>query len=863
MEPRKEPFMNWTLRPYQKDFCRACVNAFTEGAEGQGPFGKVLAIAATGAGKCWATGTPMMLSCGKTMPVESLEVGQELLGPDSLPRIITSTNSGKDQLFDIIPKRHAEKMRVNAEHILVLKVTNIGPRKITLPGGKIATTDDLVEITVADYLAASKTARHCLKWIQTGFDLKPSSEKFPIPPWLLGFWLADGSSWHATIYKPGATKLIQKETLPSGWDAKKINLPEDKCEGTSITGGFRVALKELNLLQNKHIPERYKRASRAIRLEVLAGLLDGDGFAEKSGWEIVQKNKELADDILLVARSLGFAASIQPKIVKEETYWSMHLNGGPDLPLRRKKNTARRQKKDPLVTGFEVRPAGVGDYHGVTIDGPDRRLLMPDGTISHNTIMASALVWWQHKKPRREGRVLMLADTDELVQQAAEKIYQSTGLIPDIEKAAQHASLESQVVVGSIQTLNNRVERWPTNHFDLVIADEAHLSMAANWQKVLGHFEKGQAWILGITATPERGDGQLLMDFYEHIAAEINLFDLIEMGHLAPITVQVCPVEIDCNQLKARKKGINAGTFDSKQLEESIDPYLEAIIDEWQKHASDRQTLVFNASIKASKKFTGMLQERGISAAHVDGTSKDRKEILKRYERGEIQVLNNAQLLVKGYDCPPIACVINLRPTKSRTQYLQMIGRGSRKCEGKTDLLLLDFLWQFQELGMMRPAALIADGEKEKKIAEIMERGDRMSFAEASDEAEREREAQLLAQLKEARKKTGRYQYDARSLGAILHQPELIDYEPRANWEKKPISAGQKRFLEQQGVDTSEIKGLGHAVKLAKALVDRNNTGRATTEQIGRMFEREIPFSPEMSYSEAKAALQATNPTKS
>lgn len=382
---------------------------------------------------------------------------------------------------------------------------------------------------------------------------------------------------------------------------------------------------------------------------------------------------------------------------------------------------------------------------GAEGQGPFSRVLGVAATGAGKTIMASALVWWITRKPRRTGRVLMLADTDELVQQAADKILQATGLIPDIEKAASKAELASTVVVGSIQTLSRRLDRWPADHFDLVIADEAHLSMARNWQGVLKHFGNGGAWVLGITATPERGDGQKLMRYYEHIAAEIGLFDLINRGHLAPLTVQVCPLQIDCTNLKAATKGMNAGNFDDGELEEAIEPYLAAIIDEWETHARDRRTLIFHPSIRASQRFTEMLQARGISAAHVSGQSKDRKEMLKGFETGRFQVLNNAQLLTKGYDCPAISCVINLRPTKSRTQYLQMIGRGTRTCDGKTDCLILDFLWQFQELGIMRPAALIGKGdEHEAAVAAVMERGKRMTLGEFNAEAERERE-QLVA----------------------------------------------------------------------------------------------------------------------
>jgi superfamily II DNA or RNA helicase len=448
----------------------------------------------------------------------------------------------------------------------------------------------------------------------------------------------------------------------------------------------------------------------------------------------------------------------------------------------------------------------------------------------------------------------MLADTDELVAQAADKIYKSAGLIPDIEKAASHASLESDVVVGSIQSMARqaRLGRFPADHFGLVIADEAHLSLSAGWQRVLKYWTRAK--VLGITATPERGDGKKLLKFYEHLAAEIGLFDLINRGHLAPITVQVCPIEIDCQNLHADKKG----EFQDEELEQAIEPYLEAIIGEWQKHAQDRKTLVFHPSRAASRKFAAMMTRAGIAAAHVDGESSDRKEILARFERGDFQVLNNAQLLTKGYDCPDIACVINLRPTKSRTQYLQMVGRGTRNAPGKTDLLVLDFLWQFQELGIMGPAALVASGEDaEQAVREVIERGNRMDLTEASRIAEREREQRVLDKLREAAKRGQRRRYDARTLGAMLHQPELLDYQPgeRGQWELAKPSQAQLDLLARNAIDTRAVKSRGEASKIIDAIINRGRQDKATVKQVGLLLQLGHPDPSGLGFKEASRVI--------
>jgi superfamily II DNA or RNA helicase len=500
-----------------------------------------------------------------------------------------------------------------------------------------------------------------------------------------------------------------------------------------------------------------------------------------------------------------------------------------------------------VVDGFTVGHAG---------QGPFTRQLGIAATGAGKSIVASALIYWMRK--RALGRSLFLADTDELVQQAREKIYESAGVICDIEKAENKASMDVNVVVGSVQTMGRRHTRFPRDHFKLVIADEAHCSLAKQYRSVLEWFNGGGAWILGITATPERGDGQKLMHYYEHLAAEIGLFELINAGHLAPLTVQVCPIRIDATGIATKKTGINKGEFDANDLEETIEPYWEAIIDEWQQHASDRKTLIFHPSIKASERFTGLMQARGIKAKHVSGVERGRAEIIRGFSKGSTQVLNNAQLLTKGFDVPDISCIINLRPTKSRTQYLQMIGRGTRTAPGKSDALILDFLWQFQELGIMRPSSLLGDDDdQEEAVAQVLADGKRRTLTGASEEAERERELAVISRLRQAADHGAVGRYDARDLAALIHQPDLIHYQPRAKWEKLPITPAQRQILGRHGVDVSTVTGLGHAHKILEALIARRNQGLADTNQLRELLLAGHPDAASLRYSQAKEALKS------
>lgn len=491
---------------------------------------------------------------------------------------------------------------------------------------------------------------------------------------------------------------------------------------------------------------------------------------------------------------------------------------------------------------------------------PMRRLLGTAATGAGKTIMASALIFERQKNRKPAHRCLFLADTDELCDQAIKKIHASTGIIPDLEKAEHRASPMAGVVVGSIQSIAQpkRLKRWDPEHFQFIIADEAHLSMAASWQRVLKHFS--QAEILGITATPERGDKQSLLKFYEHLAAEIPLIELIDARQLSPIVVQTAPITIPVTHR------IQADS-DSDEIAEDIRPYWNAVLDAIEQYAATRRKiLVFHPSIKASQEFTVMAQDRGIAAEHVDGQSPDRAQIIEGFSQGRFRMLNNAQLLTKGFDVPDIDTVIVLRPTKSRTAYIQMVGRGTRifcphGCpewcdhpDRKQDMLLLDFLWEFADHDVMGPADLVTDAPQQKKeLAEAAKDGGLHDLFGLDREIIDKREQDLIKRMQDAARHRAQ-RFDARTWAAALHQPELLEYRPLAPWEHKPPTEKQIQWLEEIAVDTSTVDNRGLASKLITTVVDRRMKGMSEPTQIVELAKRGIAGGA-MRYAEADIIL--------
>lgn len=496
--------------------------------------------------------------------------------------------------------------------------------------------------------------------------------------------------------------------------------------------------------------------------------------------------------------------------------------------------------------------------HG--IDGQQfTRILSTAATGAGKTICASAFMWMVIEKLGR--RALFLADTDDLVFQAAEKIHAAAGFVPGIEKASARAGHKPRAVVGSIQTISqpDRLATWPADHFGLVIADEAHLSMAESWQRTLKHFNGGGAWILGVTATPERGDGQDLFDFYEHLGDEIGLFELIDRGFLAPITVETVPVSIDCT-------GARVGDYadDGNDMEESIEPYWDAIIAEWQQRARTRKTLWFHPGIRASKRFTARLQAAGVAAKHIDGKSPDRRAILAEFDRGDFQCLNCSDLLIKGYDQPDIGCVVVLRPTKSRVYYQQMIGRGTRTAPGKTDCLVLDFLWEFEErMKPSGPADLVTrDPEQWQRIADALKDGKPTDLTEAARDTERATEAELIDRLKQLAAKHRGMRFDARELGALLQQPDLVQFTPTAHWQKEKPTARQKEVLKKFGVKVSGLRTRGEASRLLDVIFERKEAGMASPKQVAALRINGVETAHQLSFEAAGEQLDRVLATR-
>ena len=382
-------------------------------------------------------------------------------------------------------------------------------------------------------------------------------------------------------------------------------------------------------------------------------------------------------------------------------------------------------------------------------------LVMATGLGKTQTFGALAKHW--------PGRVLVLAHRDELIEQARRRLEAMTGELADTEQAELRAS-GSRLVVGSVQTMSRlkRLQRFQPDAFGLVVVDEAHHACAATYRRVLGYFTGAK--VLGVTATPDRGDGLALGNgLFDTWAYRRDIEDGIADGFLCPVRVRT--VHIDSVNLAAVRTV--AGDLNSADLDAvmSTEGALHGVAQPLLAETGERRTIVFHGpTVANAHRLTEVINRYRPGAARcVDGTTPDneRKAIFRGHKDGSFQFLVNVGIATEGYDDPHVSCVALARMTKSRALYAQMAGRGLRIAEGKADCLLLDFVGNagrhvlvspFDILGgrydepTLKRAKLLAEKEPGMRADEALE----AAAKQLKDEAEKaaQRRAAVKANVK-------------------------------------------------------------------------------------------------------------------
>ena len=327
------------------------------------------------------------------------------------------------------------------------------------------------------------------------------------------------------------------------------------------------------------------------------------------------------------------------------------------------------------------------------------------------------------------GRTLFLVNALKLASQAKDtfaKVWPEATLG---EYTGSQKDVSQTVIFATVQSISKDLERFSPTDFDYLIVDECHHAAANTYQKIFTYFHP--KFILGLTATPERSDGEDMLELFQNVAHKMDLKTAVERGILVPIRCVRVKTNIDLTDVR-----INGIKYNSQDLESKlfIPGRNQLIVDTYLKYVNGKKTVIFCASVDHAAEISKLLRDSGVKAEAVSGRDRVevREKILKDYETGSTNVLCACDLLNEGWDSPHTTVLFMARPTMSKTIYLQQLGRGTRRCPGKEDLLVIDFvdnanmfnmpysLHRVLDIAKYQPMAYVLAPENKRKLDQDM-----------------------------------------------------------------------------------------------------------------------------------------------
>ena len=468
-------------------------------------------------------------------------------------------------------------------------------------------------------------------------------------------------------------------------------------------------------------------------------------------------------------------------------------------------------------------------------------------------------------------RVLCLAHRKELVQQNANTLQWVTGEQVDIEMAELFASNRSKVVSASVQTISQpkRLERWAKDHFSLIIADEAHHFFSPTFKKILDYFD---AKVLGVTATPDRGDEKALGKVFGDVAFVFDIVDGIDQGYLVPI--QGRSVRID--DINLSSVGKTAGDLAAGELDEEMLKHIEGIVQKTLEIEPDRQGIWFWPGVKSAELACDRLNAlRPGSCGFVSGETpkEERDQVFSDFKRGTIQHLSNCAIVVEGTDLPSADMIVMGRPTLSRAFYAQAIGRGLRPQPGLVDAVsgkegaearrsliagsvkkncaVIDFCGNAGRHSLVTPEDILGGDytDEEVALAKKVAKESPGSDVIANLEAARRELKAMMAKLQSKVKATV-VQFNPFQ---VLSMPDPDSSKERF---REPMTSQQADALARYNVKPKQMEGLSklEAQKLLGTLTVRARHGLASLNQMATL-KKHIDTPTNLPFKQASKAI--------
>ena len=485
-------------------------------------------------------------------------------------------------------------------------------------------------------------------------------------------------------------------------------------------------------------------------------------------------------------------------------------------------------------------------------------LVAATGTGKTRTFSAIAGDW--------PGNVLVLCHRDELVHQARADLERITGEAVEIEQGQLRASARARIVVGSIDSVKrqNRLDRFGADRFSLVITDEGHHYTAKTYRRPLEFFKNAK--LLGVTATPDRGDEKALGQIFEEVAYVYDIQQGIDDGYL----VQVRAHEVTLGEIDISGVKVQGGDLSAAMLDDAMLKACGGIVSETMRYEPTRQGIVFLPGVRSAELCAQLFNKAcpGSACFISGGTPVDeRRQLVADFRAGVYRYLCNCMIATEGFDAPAASLIVQGRPTKSRALYAQMVGRGTRVLPGvvdhiqgqeraedrrdavtasqKPDMVILDFVGNSGRHKLITAADVLGGNYSAPEIELAKKKTKEGGNVGAALEAAR-KELQRIAQAAKVKASSTIHEVDP--FGVLGMKRETNQTDLRFGY--RPMSDGQRGFLERAGLKEKELLNLSkpEAQRLIGCIIKRRDLGLATYAQTKLLAshgvtERNISFS--------------------
>lgn len=635
---------------------------------------------------------------GTWKKVQDIKLNDMIIGSDGKPKKVLKLYSGQDEMYNIVPNGNRENITVNGDHILPLITTDTKKR---------------IDMSVNEYMKQSKTFKHRHKifYNDVPINFKETKVNCRMTPYSIGLYIGDGSSHRAEITTRDKEIVEEFKSVVGSLDMIMASSDDLHFHLLKKNGKQNPLLEELRKIglpfgnnknrtkcEDRFIPECLFKTNIEYRYELLAGLIDSDGYLSgDSYFELTFKSKRLANDIKNLAISLGLISYTKEKHnrkLKRDYYRTVILGNIQNIPtrLKRKKAPNKTRQQNRYVCGFEVEHIGDGTFYGFEVE--DNLYVTHSGMITHNSgksLMINALLQYYNNLRMPAEKSLLVVPTVGLIKQMKSDLdsYGNQLGVHCIHSGQEKDDPDAEIYLSTWQSIHKMDKEW-FSQFHCVIVDECHLAKAKSITSimekcVLAPFRFGFTGTLDGSLTNEMVIEGLFGSVYKATTTK----ELQDDNHLSSLTIHCVIAKYSDDVKQAMKKA----TYDQEIKYITNHNVRNKVIAKIATNTEGVNLVLFNR-IDHGKELQKLIETQSTSPVYyVSGETKaeDREAIRQKVIKdGTGIIVASVGTFSTGINIPNLKTIIFATPSKSRVRTLQSIGRALRKSDEKETAVLFD-----------------------------------------------------------------------------------------------------------------------------------------------------------------------------